>query len=160
MLESFLPGAGHLQNLHPLVVHFPIALVYAAALLYFIAWILARESLQWTALWMLGLGTLGAGVSLATGLYSAPSVMISESVREQLLRRHEHLMVTASILTGLLTLWALAARPMPVRGRFLFLIGLLALLGIIAAGADLGGRMVYEYNAGGSGCAQPIDFRK
>jgi hypothetical protein len=31
---------------------------------------------------------------------------------------------------------------------------------LIASGADLGGEMVYGYNAGGSACAQPIDFKK
>jgi hypothetical protein len=31
---------------------------------------------------------------------------------------------------------------------------------LIASGADLGGEMVYSYNAGGSACAQPIDFKK
>jgi hypothetical protein len=31
---------------------------------------------------------------------------------------------------------------------------------LIAAGADFGGRMVYDYNAGGAACPQPIDFGK
>jgi hypothetical protein len=61
---------------------------------------------------------------------------------------------------GALTLWALATRPMPTRGRYVFLAGLVAVLWLIAAGADLGGEMVYGYNAGGSACPQPIDYRK
>ena len=69
-------------------------------------------------------------------------------------------MVAASILTGVLTAWALASRPMPTRGRYLFLAGLIALMGLIAAGADLGGEMVFAYNAAGSACAQPIDLKK
>jgi len=63
-------------------------------------------------------------------------------------------------VTGVLTVWALATRPMPTRGRYVFLAGLIAVMGLIAAGADLGGEMVYGYNAGGSACPQPIDFRK
>ena len=70
-------------------------------------------------------------------------------------------MVTASaILTGALTLWAIASRPMPTRGRYVFLAGLIALLGLITAGADFGGEMVFSYNAGGPACAQPIDLKK
>ncbi|MGA9722110.1 MAG: DUF2231 domain-containing protein [Candidatus Binatus sp.] len=160
MLESILPGASQLQNYHPLLVHFPIAFLYGAALLYFLAWILASERLQWTALWMLMLGALGAAASLASGFYAAPGLMVSDSVRDELLRHHKHLMVAASVVTGALAIWAIATRPMPTRGRYVFLAGLIAVMGLIAAGADLGGEMVYGYNAGGSACAQPIDFKK
>jgi uncharacterized membrane protein len=160
MLARILPGTASLQNLHPLVVHFPIAFLYGAALLYAIAWISASESTQWTALWILVLGAIGIATSLATGLYANNSVMVSESVRDNVLRHHMHLMIAASVLTGILTLWALAARPMPARGRLLFLTGMLALIVLIAAGADRGGTLVYAYNAGGSACSQPIDYQK
>ena len=160
MLERILPGASQLQNYHPLLVHFPIAFIYGAALLYFVTSIRASESLKWTALWMLMLGALGAAAALISGFYAAPGLMISQSVRDELLSHHKHLMVAASTLTGALTVWALATRPMPTRFRFVFLAGLIAVLWLIASGADLGGQMVYSYNAGGSACAQPIDFRK
>jgi len=160
MLERILPGASQLQNYHPLLVHFPIAFIYGASLLYFIAWISASERLQWTALWMLSLGALGAAAALISGLYAAPGLMVSESVRNELLSHHKHLMVASSILTGVLTVWAIASRPMPARFRYVFLAALIAVMALIAAGADLGGQMVYTYNAGGSACAQPIDLRK
>ena len=109
---------------------------------------------------MLALGALGAAAAVLSGFYAAPGLMVSESVRHELLRHHKQLMVTASVITGALTLWAIASRPMPTRGRYVFLAGLIAVLGLIAAGADFGGEMVFSYNAGGSACAQPIDFRK
>jgi len=160
VLERTLPGASQLQNYHPLLVHFPIAFIYGASLMYFLAWISGSERLQWTALWMLILAALSAAAALASGFYAAPGLMISESVRNELLNHHKHLMVAASILTGALTIWALASRPMPTRGRYLFMAGLIALMGLIAAGADLGGEMVFAYNAAGSACAQPIDLKK
>jgi len=160
VLEKLLPGASQLQNYHPLIVHFPIAFIYGAALMYFLASMLANENLKWTALWMLALGALGAAAAVLSGFYAAPGLMVSESVRDELLRHHKQLMVTASVITGALTLWAIAARPMPTRGRYIFLAGLIAVLGLITAGADLGGEMVFSYNAGGSACAQPIDYRK
>ncbi len=160
MLERILPGASQLQNYHPLLVHFPIAFIYGASLMYFLAWISGSEKLQWTALWMLILAALSAAAALASGFYAAPGLMISESVRNELLNHHKHLMVAASILTAALTLWALASRPMPTRGRYLFMAGLIALMGLIAAGADLGGEMVFAYNAAGSACPQPIDLKK
>jgi uncharacterized membrane protein len=109
---------------------------------------------------MLLLGALSAGVTLVSGFYAAPGLMVSQSVRDELLRHHKHLMVAASAVTGVLTVWALAARPMPSRGRIVFLLGLFAVLCLIAVGADLGGEMVYGYNAGGAACPQPIDLRK
>lgn len=160
MLERILPGASQLQNYHPLIVHFPIAFIYGASLLYFLAWIAASEKLQWTALWMLLLGAVSAAVALLSGFYAAPGLMVSESVRDELLQHHKHLMVASSIVTGALTIWALASRPMPTRFRYIFLAGLLAVMLLIASGADLGGEMVYGYNAGGSACAQPIDIKK
>jgi uncharacterized membrane protein len=160
VLERILPGASQLQNYHPLLVHFPIAFIYGASLLYFFAWITASEKLQWAAFWVLLLASLSAAVALVSGFYAAPGLMVSESVRHQLLAHHKHLMVAVSILTGVLTLWALASRPMPTRARYIFMAGLLALMVLIAAGADLGGEMVYGYNAGGTACPQPIDFRK
>ncbi len=160
MLERILPGASHLQNIHPLLVHFPIAFLYGAALLYFLGSISASERLKWTALWMLVLGALGAAAAAASGLYAAPGLMVSMSVRHELLRHHKRLMIATSAVTGVLTVWALAARPMPTRGRYVFLAGLIAVMCLITAGADIGGEMVYGYNAGGSACPQPIDFGK
>jgi uncharacterized membrane protein len=160
VLDKLLPGASQLQNYHPLIVHFPIAFIYGAALMYFLASILASENLKWTALWMLAFGALGAAAAVLSGFYAAPGLMVSESVRDELLRHHKQLMVAASVITGALTLWAIATRPMPTRGRYVFLAGLIAVLCLITAGADLGGEMVFSYNAGGSACAQPIDFRK
>jgi uncharacterized membrane protein len=160
VIERLLPGAGRLQNIHPLFVHFPIAFLYGAAFIYFIALIRSSESLQFTGLSMLVLGAIAAMASVATGLYAEPGVMISQSVRQELLDHHKHLMIAASALTLVLTAWALVARPMPVRCRYLFIAGLLALLILIAIGGDLGGELVYDYNAGGNACPQPIDFRK
>jgi uncharacterized membrane protein len=159
VLARILPGASQLQNYHPLLVHFPIAFIYGASLIYFLAWITASEKLQWTALWMLILATISAAAALTSGFYAAPGLMIAESVRNELLNHHKHLMVAASILTAVLTIWALASRPMPTTGRILFMAGLIAVMALIAAGADLGGEMVYAYNAAGTACAQPIDLK-
>jgi len=152
------PGAQHLQNIHPLIVHFPIALLFTAALMYWLGFLARRESWQWTGLWTLGLGAVGAAAAAATGLYAAPGVMLAPSVKAALLTYHKWIMISVLILSAALALWALAARPMPVRGRGAFLALLLVVAALIAKGADYGGRMVYDYNAGGYACGQPIEF--
>lgn len=158
MLERLFPGAQHLQNPHPLVVHFPIAFLYGAALLYLIAWIARRETLAWCALWMMLLGVISAGASIASGLYALNSVMVAPSVRENVLRPHMWTMLAASSLALLLAAWALLRRPLPSSGRIVFMAGLLVMVLMIAKGADWGGQMVYDYNAGGGACSQPIDY--
>ena len=160
MLERLFPGAAHLQNIHPLVVHFPIAFLFGATLLYLLGAGLRNESIAGAALWVLVLGAIGAVFAAGTGLYANEAGMIAPSVRDALLVRHRNLMVAVAALTGLLTVWALAARPLPRRGRWAFLIGLIAVCVLIARGADYGGRLVFDYNAGGNACGQPIDFSK
>ena len=49
--------------------------------------------------------------------------------------------------------WILLSRWWP-------LILLLLLAGALTLGADFGGRMVYDYNAGGNACPQPIPYQR
>jgi uncharacterized membrane protein len=148
----------HLQNIHPLVVHFPLAFLTGAVLLYFLAWLAGRESWAWTALWLLALGGISAAAAVATGLYAEPGVMVARSVRASLLQPHKRFMLATFALSTVLTLWAVVDRPFPRKGRIIFLLLLLLLLAGITRGADYGGRLVYDYNAGGNACSQPIEF--
>ncbi len=63
-------------------------------------------------------------------------------------------------LSVVLAAWASIARPFPIKKRLLFLFSLLVLLGVMTVGADYGARMVYDYNAGGNACSQPIEFTR
>jgi len=155
---ALLPGVQHLQNIHPLIVHFPIALLPGAVLLYVLAWLAKKENWAWTGLWLLGLGTLGAAAAVASGLYGAEGVMVAPPVREHLLVNHERIMIGVLGLSVILSVWAWLARPMPRRGGVVFLVLLAFLLAVLTVGADFGGRMVYDYNAGGNACPQPIDY--
>jgi uncharacterized membrane protein len=159
MLRLFaFPGTQHLQNIHPLLVHFPIALLSAAALMYWLGFLARRESWLWPGLWTLVLGALGAAAAVGSGLYAEPGVMLAPSVKTALLLSHKRIMIAVLILSAALALWAAAARPMPARGRGVFLAMLVVVVALIAKGADYGGRMVYDYNAGGNACGQPIEF--
>ena len=160
MLETILPGVQHLQNIHPLVVHFPIAFLVGAALFYFLSWIFRNQTFATTAFLLLILGTLAAGAAVGTGLYGEEGVMVSRSVRANLLESHEKLMLATLGVSIGLAIWAVMARPFPKKKRLLFLFLFLVLLGIMTVGADYGARMVYDYNAGGDACSQPIEFSK
>jgi uncharacterized membrane protein len=158
MLETLLPGVRHLQNIHPLVVHFPIAFLVGAALFYFLSGIFRTQTFATTAFLLLILGTIAAGAAVGTGLYGEEGVMVSHSVREHLLELHETFMLVTLGLSIVLSIWALVARPFPKKRRWIFLLFFLVLLGIMTVGTDYGARMVYDYNAGGNACSQPIEF--
>ena len=160
MLETLLPGAQRLQSAHPLFVHFPLAFLPASALLYVLAWLSGRDWWARMGLWFLVLGSASAAAAAATGLRASEGVMIDSSVREQLLDPHRQLMLATLGLSVALAAWAVAARPLPTRGRVVFLMLLAVLLMLMSRGADYGGRMVYDYNAGGNACPQPIEFTR
>lgn len=159
MLARFLPGAGHLQNPHPLFVHFPIAFLYGAALLYAIGWLTRRDAIASAGLWLLMLGAVSAALAAYTGWWSASGVMLDPSVKEQVLEPHMRIMFATTALAIVLAIWALIERPMPPASRrYLFMFGLVAMIALITKGADFGGIMVYDYNGGGGACAQPIPY--
>jgi uncharacterized membrane protein len=160
MFGSLFAGVQHLQNIHPLFVHFPIAFLVGATLLFFLAWIFRSDSLARSALSMLILGVISAAATVATGEMAADSVKISPTVQAHLLEHHEDLMVTTLCISIGLLIWALIGRPFPRKGRVIFLIALLVMLGVMSVGADYGARMVYDYNIGGKACSQPLTFTK
>src|ERR1700730_19085142 len=110
------PGAQHLQNIHPLLVHFPIALLFAAALLYWLGFLARRESWLWTGWWTLVLGALGAAAAVGSGLYAEPGVMLSPSVKTALLMNHKRIMMAVLILSAALALSAAEAGAVTKRG--------------------------------------------
>lgn len=158
MPGAWLPGAAHVWNAHPLVVHFPVAFLTGAALLYPPAWLMQREGLRWTAFGLLVLGAATGLLAGATGLYAEPGVMAARSVRAELLVPHKWWMLSTLGLALPLAGWAIVRRPLPTPGAPLFVGLLLVLLATLVTGADYGGRMVFDYNIGGRACGQPIDF--
>lgn len=57
-----------MANIHPMLVHFPIAFLNGFFLMEVIGFISKREEFRAAARWMLYLGTLGALVAVAAGL--------------------------------------------------------------------------------------------
>jgi len=86
--------------------------------------------------------------------------MVSLSVREHLLEHHEQLMLATTGLSIILAVWAIIGRPFPKKRRAIFILLFVVLLVVMTWGADYGARMVYDYNAGGNACSQPIEFTK
>ena len=147
-LSEWLPGIAAMANIHPLFVHFPIALLSAFAAVEAGAWLLRREDWRVAASALLYLGTLGAAGAVTAGWLAARSVPHSDAVHD-ILERHEHFGFTVLTLALFLSIWRLwrGAR----FGRFeraCHLIFALLMAGIMTVGADLGGLMVYGHGIG------------
>ena len=97
VLDDLLPGVQHLQNVHPLVVHFPLAFLTGAVGLYIAAWVMRRDWWAWLPFWLLMLGTLATGLAVATGLRAEPGVMVARSVRAELLVRFSRAFFTSAM---------------------------------------------------------------
>lgn len=130
-------------NVHPLLVHFPIALLTTFFLLDVLGVSLGRPNLRRVAGWMLYLGAPAAVCAAAAGLYAAATVPHGEAVHE-IMEWHERLGLTVTTLSLVLAGWRLAAR-----GNFSSMANALHLLlatlmmACLVFGADLGGFMVY-----------------
>jgi len=160
LLQVLLPGTQQVQNIHPLIVHFPIVFLMSAVVLYALAYGLRRDPWAKAAFWLLLAGALSAAVTVWSGLYAAEGVMLAQSVRMHLLNPHKQLMLITLALSIVLTLWAAMMGGFPKKGRLAFVAACLLLAAVMAKGADYGGQMVYSYNAGGYACGQPIEFAK
>ena len=117
-----------------------------------------KEDWAKTGFWVLLLGALFLAVAVGTGFYAEQGVMVALDVRQRILLAHKQYMIITAIVCAIVTIWAIVARPFPKKGRIIFLVLLLAMIGAMTVGADFGGRLVYDYNAGGNACPQPIHF--
>jgi len=150
-----------MESAHPLVVHFPIALLLAAVLIDLLALALRRPALHRIALWNLALGTLGAAAAVWTGL-RAEGVAKHTFAIHQVMELHQKLGVATVLLGALVAAWRLWTRDrLGAHGRMLTLVLMVIMSGTLAYGAHLGGRLVYEFGVGGTfgaaGRAVPSD---
>lgn len=137
------------ESAHPLVVHFPVALLLTASALDLLAIAARRPALRRIALWNLSLGTLGAGLAVLTGLRAAEVAKHSFEIW-QVMELHRRLGITTLILSLMAVSWRLKQRDrLTARARLVTLALSLAMVGTLAWGAHLGGRLVYEFGVGG-----------
>lgn len=142
-----------MQNIHPLFVHFPIALILSAFAMDSLAIIFKHPNLYIVGRWNLTLGFLSAIATVLTGLIAEHTVSKHSYEIHKLMETHGRIGVSVLGLSGALTLWRWLA-PLETlssrKGRFLFLAFLASLACLLLVGAYYGGKMVYEYNVGGN----------
>ena len=143
-----LQGAQEAINVHPLFVHFPIALLLTSTVFYILGTILRKEHFLVAGKWVLYFGTLAAGFAVGTGLYAANTVSHDEETH-QIMMLHQKLGIAVLCLSTFLSLWLLFSKTnIPSKGRLFFLGGLLLLGALLTQQADFGGRMVFLKGVG------------
>lgn len=140
-----------LPSWHPLVVHFPIALILTAAALLLAARLLRNESLAATAAtvgtWNLCLGAVAAVAALATGLGAVLDLDVSAAVHQAISVHFKWAMLTTLLLV-LLAVWRGAGTPSRSRPSWLFLFVLFAACAALTFTGYRGGKNVFEYGVG------------
>ena len=138
-----------MESLHPLVVHFPIALLLSALAFELAALIAKRPALHRVSLWNLSLGTLGAGAAVLSGLRAEEVAKHSFEIW-RVMELHQRLGITTFILSLMVTAWRWRAHDqLTRRGRAVTLAAMCAIATTVSLGGYLGGRLVYEFGVGG-----------
>ncbi|MBI4597868.1 MAG: DUF2231 domain-containing protein [Candidatus Omnitrophica bacterium] len=141
-----LQGLREVFNVHPVFVHFPIALFPSALLLYGLGIVL-----DWRAACIAGraclyLATAGTLIAVVTGL-TAQSIPHNERIHH-LMMTHRTLGLTIAPLALLLTGWSFRHKAQQPTFRYGFLLTLTVVTGLVTQTADLGARMVFVEGAG------------
>ena len=137
--EEFFP------HLHPMLVHFPIALFVTALILEISAVLFRKENLHKSALTIFTIGTLMTPLVVQSGLWQAEDLHLDHPLLDQH-RQFAYLTMWGSLiaLTGVIVLKNTFAK----YARIFFLASLLVIVGLVAMTADRGGDMVFEYGVG------------
>jgi len=157
IFSSMLPGIAGMDNIHPLLVHFPIAFLSAFFALDLVATLANKPHWRNVASGFLYFGTVAALFTVIAGLIAAESVAHGQNVHE-IMERHEHIGISILSTAILLSIWRIKSGVLPSGGAnnfFLFLSALLCLLMML--GADLGGLMVYKYGVAVEAAPVPED---
>lgn len=145
LFAELMPGIAALENVHPMLVHFPIALLTLFFICDALGWLLPKSRLREVASWLLYFGTGFAAITVLAGLRAAATVAHGDDVHE-IMEHHEHLGISVLSLAAILSSWRFWSRDSMqgvVRGLHLAAAGFLTLL--LAFTADLGGLMVYGF---------------
>ena len=137
-----------MHPIHPMLVHFPIALLSAAVFFEFIALRWRPEETRAASLYTLVLGLGGAALSVISGHMAEESVEHS-GVPESVLEVHEKLgfavlWIFAALLGLRLAEWLGLIEKRPVA---LLSVGIVGILVLFVA-SYYGGSLVYDYGAG------------
>ena len=138
-----------MDYLHPMVVHFPVALLMGSVLFDLLASWLQNPGLRSAAKYCLWAGIVTGFAAVQTG-EMAEEALEHGAVLHELIEEHEHWAkrgLIAFVVLAVLRAWHGAKSQLEDLPLWYF-IGALAAAVVLGRGAHLGGQMVYEHGAG------------
>lgn len=126
---------------HPLVIHFPIALLFTAAILELVAYWKPAWNLKSVIGWNLHLGAAGALVSVLTGWSRASTMGFAPDLQSPLFIHRWAAVATLLVTLALLALWW--AEKQNKRLTVSFRLSLLTMVILLTVTAHHGGILVY-----------------
>lgn len=144
IFSTLLPGISALPNIHPLIVHFPIAFFVAFFFADLLGGLFANLAWRKFASIALYLGTLSAFLTVAAGIQASHSVP-HDDITHAIMLRHEGFGISVAVLALILSLRRYFASENFLVSHTYGHFALSALLiSLLTLGADLGGFMVYQ----------------
>lgn len=139
-------------QLHPVVDHFSVALIFVAVFIDLVASMAPTQLwLRYTAATLMVLGAIAAGGSFFTGDMEADRIWnaLGQPAKD-VLKTHAQLGTYLAITFGVLAVWRLMIQSLGFMAgsRGIYLIVALAAIGVFGYQAHLGGVLVYDYGAG------------
>lgn len=140
-----------IPNLHPLVVHFPIALIIVSAFATLGAKLagdrpIANE-LAILGRWTLWAGALASLVAAAAGWQAFNSVDHDDAGHAAMIVHRNWALITTGFIV-ILALWSFWRKRSSQKESWVFVIALLVSVGLVAATGWLGGELVYRHGLG------------
>ena len=136
---------------HPIVVHFPLALVVTAAFFLVAARLLRQEryaaTLATVGTWNLCVGAVAALFALATGLAALIGLHVGLAAHQSIFL-HVKWAIFTSLALLLLAVWRGAGAPQESRPSWLFIVVLLGVTAALVVTGYRGGQNVYLYGVG------------
>lgn len=141
-----LQGLHEVFNVHPVFVHFPIALFPSALLLYSLGIIL-----NWRAACVAGraclyLAMAGTVAAVVTGLMAHDTFPHNERIHH-MMQIHKFLGLLIGLGSLLLAGWSFLHKAQQPKARYAFLALLVVVTGLVIQNGDLGARMVFVEGA-------------
>jgi uncharacterized membrane protein len=131
--------------IHPMLVHFPIALLFASVALDWIGYVLRHPNLTRAGFYTLALGAFAAGIAALSG----PDHATGDPSVPALLAAHQTWAgVTVGLAVGLVAVRFVATRGLRGSWAPLYLLATLALLAAVSLTGYFGGEMTYHHAVG------------
>jgi uncharacterized membrane protein len=145
--------------LHPIIIHFPIALLIAGLGVDIAGWILKSDWLKRSATLLLILGSTGAAAAVWSGNVQEEMILKTPAIERTLETHSDSGELTMSLFLAIAATRAalLWMRRLTPRVHLLFIAAWVVCAGLLVRTAYYGGEMVFDLGAGvGASAAPPV----